>query len=80
VQPGDIRDRQIVGPKNFISLLYYFGLLTIRGMDDENTPVLAIPNEMVKRLFYDYITDTYEETGLLRLDTEKYTELIKGMA
>ncbi len=71
---------EVVKPKNFISLLYYFGLLTFRGMDDENTPVLAIPNEMVKRLFYDYINDTYEETGLLHLDTEKYTELIKGMA
>ncbi|MDQ1350485.1 MAG: hypothetical protein QG657_787, partial [Acidobacteriota bacterium] len=40
---------EIARPKNFISLLYYFGLLTFRGMDDENTPVLAIPNEMVKR-------------------------------
>jgi len=71
---------EVVKPKNFISLLYYFGLLTFRGMDDENTPVLTIPNEMVKRLFYDYINDTYEETGLLHLDTEKYTDLIKGMA
>ncbi|MCX6579953.1 MAG: AAA family ATPase [Candidatus Aminicenantes bacterium] len=71
---------EVVKPKNFISLLYYFGLLTFRGMDDENTPVLAIPNQMVKRLFYDYINDTYEETGLLHLDTEKYSELIKGMA
>ena len=54
--------------KNFISLLYYFGLLTIRGIDEENTPVLTIPNQMVKRLYYDYINETYEETGVLRLD------------
>ena len=71
---------EVAGSKNFISLLYYFGLLSIRGMDDENTPVLIIPNQMVRRLYYDYINDTYEETGILHLDTEKYTELIKGMA
>ena len=71
---------EVAYPRNFISLLYYFGLLTIRGMDDENTPVLSIPNQMVRQLYYDYIKDTYEETGVLHLDTEKYTELIKGMA
>jgi hypothetical protein len=71
---------EVTNPRNFISLLYYFGLLSLRGMDEENTPVLIIPNQMVKRLYYDYINETYEETGLLRLDTEKYSELIKGMA
>ena len=70
----------VTNPRNFISLLYYFGLLSLRGMDEENTPVLIIPNLMVKRLYYDYIGETYEETGLLRLDTEKYSELIKAMA
>jgi DNA-directed RNA polymerase subunit F len=69
---------EVTNPRNFISLLYYFGLLSLRGMDDENTPVLIIPNQMVKRLYYDYIKETYEETGVLRLDTEKYSELIKG--
>ena len=70
----------VTSPKNFVSLLYYFGLLTIQGMDDENTPVLAIPNQMVRQLYYDYIDETYEETGILHLDTEKYTEFMKGMA
>ncbi len=65
---------------NFVSLLYYFGLLTIRGTDDENTPILAIPNEVIKRLYYDYIHDTYKETGVLNLRTDTYKNLIKGMA
>ena len=71
---------EVANPRNFISLLFYFGLLTFRGMDDENTPVLIIPNQMVKRLYYDYINESYKETGVLRLDTGKYTELLKGMA
>ncbi|HLP62525.1 MAG TPA: AAA family ATPase, partial [Candidatus Deferrimicrobium sp.] len=71
---------QLTNPKNFISLLYYFGLLTIQEMDEENTPVLTIPNEMVKRLYYGYITDTYEETSALHLDMMTYTDLMKDMA
>jgi hypothetical protein len=70
----------LTNPKNFISLLYYFGLLTIQGLDEENTPVLTIPNEMVKRLYYSYITDTYEETNVLHLDIMTYTDLMKDMA
>jgi len=71
---------EIANPANFVSLLYYFGLLTIRGLDDENTPVLTIPNELVKQLYYDYISKTYKETGILSIDSNKYKELIKGMA
>jgi hypothetical protein len=40
---------ELTNSNNFISLLYYFGLLTIEGIDAENTPVLTIPNETVKR-------------------------------
>ena len=71
---------ELVNPNNFISLLYYFGLLTILEIDDENTPVLAIPNEMAKRLYYDYIGDSYRDTGILSLDMSKYSELVNGMA
>ncbi len=67
-------------PSNFISLLYYFGLLTIQGIDDENTPILTIPNESVKQLYYDYISKTYDETGVLSINMDKYNELVKGMA
>jgi hypothetical protein len=71
---------QLANPRNFISLLYYFGLLTLGGIDEENTPILTIPNETVKQLYYDYISETYRETGVLSLDLLKYGELVKGMA
>jgi len=70
----------LVDTDNFVSLLYYFGLLTIQGIDDENTPILTIPNEAIKRLYYDYIHDTYKETGILNLRTDTYNKLIRGMA
>jgi hypothetical protein len=70
----------LVRPENFFSLLYYFGLLTITGTDEENKAILKIPNEAIKRLHYDYIKETYEETGILTMDLSKYEGLMKEMA
>jgi hypothetical protein len=71
---------KLVSPENFISLLYYFGLLTITGSDEEKKAILKIPNEVVKRLYYDYIKETYRETGIFTLDLNKYEALMKEMA
>ena len=71
---------EITHPNNFISLLYYFGLLTIDGIDEEKKAILKIPNESIKRLYYDYIKETYEETGILTINLSKYEELMKEMA
>jgi hypothetical protein len=71
---------KLVSPENFVSLLYYFGLLTITGSDEENKAILKIPNEAIKRLYYDYIKETYEETGMLTIDLSWYEALMKDMA
>jgi hypothetical protein len=71
---------KLASPENFISLLYYFGLLTITGSDEENKAVLKIPNEAIKRLYYDYIKETYEETGILTIDLSRYEAAMKEMA
>ncbi len=42
--------------ENFLSLLYYFGLLSIRGVS-RGWPRLSIPNQTVKRLTYDSLRD-----------------------
>ncbi len=70
---------KIADKKNFISLLYYFGLLTIKSGYPDDT-VLTIPNETIRRLYYDYIKDAYEETGTFSLDLYTYERLIKAMA
>ena len=71
---------KLTDPENFISLLYYFGLLTITGSDEEHKAILKIPNEAVKRLYYDYIKETYEETGILTIDLSRYEAAMKEMA
>ncbi|UCH92194.1 MAG: AAA family ATPase [Candidatus Aminicenantes bacterium] len=70
---------KLIDRENFISLLFYFGLLTIK--DTETTGLtLAIPNETIRRLYYDYIKEAYEETEIFALDLYTYNRLMKGMA
>ena len=42
--------------ENFLSLLHYFGLLSIRELR-EGTPRLGIPNQTVRRLMYGYLIE-----------------------
>ena len=64
---------------NFVSLLYYFGLLTIGGSQyDQN--ILKIPNESVKDIFTNYMTEGYEDADIFRIDTYEYGKLMIQMA
>ncbi len=51
---------ELTQPANFVSLLHYFGLLSIREVRDD-VPRLAIPNQTVRRLMYSYLRDDREE-------------------
>lgn len=53
----------IAEPDNFLSLLFYFGMLTISGTLEGETK-LAIPNEVVREQLYTYLLDTYNEADL----------------
>ncbi|MGE5342222.1 MAG: AAA family ATPase [Candidatus Omnitrophota bacterium] len=57
--------RRLTESENFYSLLFYFGLLTIKGVTPTRQAILTIPNEFVKRLYYDIIKETYEKTGMV---------------
>ncbi|MGE5340990.1 MAG: AAA family ATPase [Candidatus Omnitrophota bacterium] len=70
---------EMMNANNFKSLLYYFGLLTIKGAERDKLR-LEIPNETVRRLYYDYIKDAYRETGVFALDLSKYEDLMTNMA
>jgi hypothetical protein len=64
---------------NFISLLFYFGLLTIENVINDKIR-LKIPNETVKRLYYEYIKNGYKETNIFDLDLSRYSGLFSDMA
>ena len=70
---------QLTQSHNFKSLLFYLGLLTIKGPDRDRLR-LVIPNETIRRLYYDYIESAYRETGVFALDLSEYADLMSDMA
>ena len=63
--------------ENFISLLYYYGMLTITGMRVAQ-PILGIPNNNVRRQYYAYLLDEYQEVA--RMKTYELGTLFADMA
>ena len=68
----------IAYPDNFVSLLYYFGMLTISGMYKGKTK-LTIPNQVVREQLYTYLLNTYNEADLSFSSYEK-DELASALA
>ena len=68
----------ITNPDNFISLLYYFGMLSISGMHKGKTK-LTIPNQVVREQIYTYLLSTYDEADLNFSSYEK-NELASALA
>ena len=54
---------RINDPDNFLSLLFYFGMVTIDGTYKGETKFI-IPNEVVRDQMYTYLLDTYKENDL----------------
>ena len=55
---------RINDPANFLSLLFYFGMVTIDGTYKGETKFI-IPNEVVRDQMYTYLLDTYKENDLV---------------
>ena len=68
----------ITNPDNFVSLLYYFGMLTISGTHEGKTK-LTIPNQVVREQLYAYLLSTYDEADLNFNSYEK-NELSSSLA
>ncbi len=65
--------------ENFLSLLYYFGLLSIRAVA-HGVPRLGIPNQTVKRLMYGYLRDAYGDVEVFSVDGYTFSRLMRQMA
>ena len=70
---------RLTRPENFLSLLHYFGLLSIRGVI-AGVPRLGIPNQTVRRLMYGYLRDAYEDVGVFSLNLVEFDRLTRRMA
>jgi hypothetical protein len=65
--------------ENFISLLFYFGLLTI-NKTKRGKPLLKITNLTVQKLMFGYLRDAYLDQNIFRIDPYELSNLIGDMA
>jgi hypothetical protein len=63
----------------FISLLHYFGLLTIAG-EAKGRISLKIPNQTIFHFFSSYLRRGFEDTDIFKIDIYKFSELMTNMA
>jgi len=70
---------ELLNRENFISLLYYFGLLSFTG-SIHNISHLRIPNRTVKDLMYGYMRSSLSAANMIRVDIRLLTELLDNMA
>ena len=71
--------RNIIKHENFVSLMYYFGMLTYGRMDRRGRAVLVIPNQCVREQTFGYMMDIYDQVGL-SVDDRQKNELLADMA
>jgi hypothetical protein len=81
---GDVIDQfsmdSIHEDKNFFSLLFYMGLVTIDN-SDPSSYILKIPNYSIKTIFWGFVENMLtEELENLSLDNSKYTGSIRSLA
>ena len=66
-------------PENFISLLYYLGLLTFAG-EHEGQPLLRIPNRTVRQLMYGYLREAYADAGVFAPGALEVADRLRALA
>ncbi|MBF0239342.1 MAG: AAA family ATPase [SAR324 cluster bacterium] len=71
--------KYLTKPDSFMSLLYYFGLLSYAGVR-EGEPLLKIPNRAVWELMYGYLREAWDDTEVFRLNLWKLAQMIHAMA
>ena len=67
----------LTNPKMFVSLLFYYGMLTIKGTRGSRL-MLGIPNNNVRKQYYEYLLEQYEEKA--SLDTNQLEDYFYDMA
>ena len=68
---------QITNPEIFPSLLFYYGMLTIKGTRGDKL-ILGIPNNNVRKQYYGYLKEIFEEKATLSVN--KLTDYYYDMA
>ena len=70
---------ELIEQENFVSLLYYYGLLTIDS-EKHGSFVLKIPNITIQKLMYGYIRSGFQDVNIFKIDMWLLSKHIRDMA
>lgn len=70
---------KLIHKESFISLLYYFGILTIDRVEKGNT-VLKVPNLAIRTVLFSYLVEGYSEAEIFNIDIFKMAKMSENMA
>lgn len=65
---------------NFKSLLFYFGLLSIKGTDIMGRPILHVPNLVVREQLFRFLIQGYARHDIFKLDVNRLISLFEEMS
>ena len=74
---GSFPAYRLVKPDVFISLLFYYGMLTIKGTNGQQL-ILGIPNNNVRMQYYNYLIENY--SPVCDINTKELVTMFTRMA
>jgi len=70
---------KLIKSENFVSLLYYFGILTIRRVEFGNI-YLGVPNRAIREVLFSYIVEGYEDADIFKPNMMDFGDRMYDMA
>ena len=71
---------RLLDEPNFLSLLYFLGLLTHSGEEERGLPHLRIPNQTIQQLMYGYLREAYRDVEIFSPSTWELADRLSRMA
>jgi len=70
---------KLANKENFVSLLYYFGILTIDRIEEDEI-VLHVPNLAIRTVMFSYLMEGFSEAEIFNLEYMLLSEMAHKMA
>lgn len=71
---------EMTDASNFKSLLFYFGLLSIKGVDRVGRLILHVPNLVVREQLFNFLIQGYIKHDIFKIEMAKMSALFENMA
>jgi len=70
---------KLIAKENFVSLLYYFGILTIDRVERGST-ILKVPNLAIRSILFSYLVEGFSEAEIFNIDITTLADMGEKMA